>query len=255
MNQPKPNQCETWEDFKSLVTKKFINGGTEVRWLFRGQAVASWKLVSTFDRIHPDLESKVKNYISLTTLFREQIKKTILMEASILNNNIEIQSHKDLMSLAQHHGLPTRLLDWSVSPYVAAFFAFEASLKLSNDEFDEAINERVAVWVLDRSIDDVWNEELGASIWEASTVGNIRAFNQGGWFSELRSTHKCLEEYVASFGIDADQNTLFKITIPRSEAERALADLRLMNITSTILFPGFDGIARDAFLQWSLLNR
>jgi hypothetical protein len=55
-----------------------------------------------------------------------------------------------LMALAQHHRLPTRLLDWTRRSYVAAYFAAKDALRQANDP-----DENLSVWILDTT--RMWN--------------------------------------------------------------------------------------------------
>src|SRR5579872_5540330 len=83
--------------------------------LYRGQENSTWNLLPKIGRrgISTDFLSFEKSIISEF----KRLGRTYLA-ADILNNEW------DLLALAQHHGLPTRLLDWSTNPLVALWFAF-----------------------------------------------------------------------------------------------------------------------------------
>lgn len=84
------------------------------RWVYRGHASASWSLKPSVGRLsnyHPDIE-----------LFAfDAFKRNAV--AHLPRSSLD--TIWDWLALAQHHGLPTRLLDWSTNPLVAAFFASE----------------------------------------------------------------------------------------------------------------------------------
>lgn len=91
------------------------------RWMFRGQSDLSWPVIPKAGR-HPYRERNDLEYLSSWKRKAcEYIPKSPTTEW-------------EWMAIAQHHGLPTRLLDWSYNPLVAAFFAC-----LSHPEKDAAI--------------------------------------------------------------------------------------------------------------------
>lgn len=133
--------------------------------------------------------------------------------------------------LARHHGLPSPLMDWTESPYIAAYFAY-ASARTS-EEF-------VSVWTLDRSSPAV--ADPGIRIIEDPDLlrFNARALRQRGVFlrAERDTRHQPIEEQIAP--------AVFKFNLRIEDRALALADLDEMQINATTLFGDFDGAARTA---------
>ena len=98
--------------------------------LYRGQCDSTWKLIPQLFRLNTDFESlgDHSKWEGLEELLMEKFKKQSL---PILKN--KPQGWMDWLTIAQHHGVPTRLLDWTTNSLVALFFAVENSFYEEND--------------------------------------------------------------------------------------------------------------------------
>ena len=85
------------------------------------------------------------------------------------------------------------------------------------------------------------------------TWGNDRMRRQLGWFTHVQMPFRTLEKYVSY--VNNPGNALSKITIPASEAARALADLDLMGINHQNLFADLAGAAQSAFVRVVLSDK
>ena len=199
------------------------------RYLFRGMGNAEWKLSSSVDRRFSSLarDQRLRLWESLIGDWRRACEDAGVPDSVIRND-------ERLWAFGQHHGLPTRLLDWSTSPYVAAFFAFQSWILRQPEEFSH-----VAIWALHLE-NPVWSKEMGVEIVTPPALENVRLKNQSGKFTFSRTPFATLEEYVQH---SATGPALTKVVLPANEALQALPDLDSMGINSYQLFPDFTGLA------------
>lgn len=154
-----------------------------------------------------------------------------------------------LWSLMQHHGGASPLLDWSRSPYVAAFFAF-ADVAL-NTKTEQRSKKRLAVWALRCAIaDDLAeaNPDLDFRIYSTPLPNNPRLIAQQGCFTYHASALDLEKELSASSPKGRHRICLEKITLPWECWVKALAHLNRMNVNYATLFPDLHGAALHATL-------
>lgn len=203
--------------------------GTEMetgRWGFRGVSSASYDLIpsigrkSTRDPYDQDLER------SIFTKFRQAA-------VPFVNNTPD--SLCAWLALARHHGLPTRLLDWSFSPLVAAFFA---TIEPSPSDDGFAIYAYETNFYQSDHVLPHAPLELGIETKEVFIDHySDRMAAQRGFFTihgqpDLPFRHPTLIKYV----------------FPENMRDEALNRLDFYGINRASLFPGLDGLG--AYWAW-----
>lgn len=243
---------KTIDELLGFITELKSENGQRL-W-FRGVADERWELVPSIQRT----KDRIKSERYITNDF--YIKARQVMEHAP-----EKKNYSAWMSIMQHFGLPTRLLDWSSSPLVATFFAVE--------QFSTHPNSDACVWVLaPRLLNRV--EGFGDCIYpvDADTVQSmlLPAFKERGHVKELEnkiiachSTENNLRMYSqqSNFTIHntyrklqdiPEKDMLYKIIIPSEERIRLLHNLEIFGITESFIYPDLDHISGDIKRQYRI---
>src|SRR2546425_9833784 len=102
-----PKRADVWKSFL-----EFCGQRESSQWIYRGVGDAEFELIPRVGREPPSY--KKERETAIFDLFERRAQ---------LFQNLDGYSSFDKLVIAQHHGLPTRLLDWTTSPLVAAYFA------------------------------------------------------------------------------------------------------------------------------------
>lgn len=232
------HQCGSWNEFKAWAnemraTKRIAS--------FRGHGSSNFRLRTTLSRAG---RNRLERYCA------EELREFCAHAEAVLGMRFNLNDGDDystVMGLAQHHGLPTPLLDWTASPYIAAFFAFSDALEFKELRPDAT---HVRVYALTQEFINA-NSPLVVNLPRAmpyvdslyiSPRYNPRLYAQQGMF--LVTNVANLEHYIEFLEHRSQQRILFAADIPISYAVEALEDLKFMGLTAATMFPGLDGVGR-----------
>lgn len=222
--------------------------------LYRGLPNESYGLLTTLQRNCKNKQAMVENSIL------RNFAKYAVSEDSLINESVWRQ-----MVIGQHHGLPTRLLDWSYSPLVALHFA------ISGEDMKNMEDHDCAVWKID--IDEIHRllpstyqkilREENAHLFTIPMLEQVaeslekydvdmkdqslvlleppsidqRIINQYSYFSVMPQGITCMEAFLA----DNTKRTMrYIITKELRWQVRDLLDNN--NINERIMYPGLDGL-------------
>ncbi len=246
--------CDNWQAFSSLI-ESFNHVISDNILVFRGQRRRDWELTPSLGRFS-------KNGIIEEKIAKEQIKlfrKTIrgrIHDHSLLMDEDGIQED-ELWSIGQHYGLYTPLLDWTHSPYVALYFAFE-----KEDIDTEPDNEYRVVYVLNKTLLEKLsenNDEKLLRFIEPKKDDHGRLVSQAGLFT-ISTFGQTLENAINDSISGKLENLpdgediyeiseyIFKILVKNENQKSILKYLRQMNIHPASLFPDLIGAANNCNL-------
>jgi hypothetical protein len=250
-----------WPEYKTFVDSFSEN------WAFRGQVHAGWPLRTAIERT---------DFIK----FRKGIEAEFVAEfqrgARNYLNKDELPGHLiEWLALMQHHGAPTRLLDFSRSPFIAAFFAYDQCI------VQEDIN--VAIWAINynflknkalKEIDrefsleikenkNLINEKLFEKIFfhnNRNLVFPVEPFRMNRRYSLQQSifvsTGNSNESFISQLKFLGDEisKAVIQIEMPSLLQKEVLRDLQRMNLNRASLFPDLDGYAASLRLRYNSMK-
>jgi hypothetical protein len=223
-------EIKSWEEFTT-----FVRTLEPYQFAFRGHADNRWRLRTAFHRAG-------RSY-----LFRFMAQDVSALHRHLSGltthrfNLLDPIDYAAFLNLAQHHGYPTPILDWTQSPFVAAYFAFRDAKPSS---------EKVRIFILE---DRTWNTLERApglmpgfthmTLLEPLAINNPRALPQQS-ISAITNIND-LETYIETIERQTTKSYLRVIDLPIAERKRAMQDLALMGITAGSMFPGLDGACQQ----------
>ena len=245
---------ESWNELQTELFAESWNeklGRFRSRYAFRGLSDSNYKLESRLARHGGDFRKLEKH---LLRNFKKYAHRSVVEKDSIWH----------WLSVAQHYGLPTRLLDWTYSPFVAMHFATADIDAYDIDGVIWAVNYLKAHEILPEKLNKKLQEE-GANVFTVEMLfESIKSLNEleelssdpFTIFFEPPSIDDRIVNQFAFFSVSShsnvvlntwleDKTDIWRKIIISAELKWEIRDkLDQANITERVLFPGLDGLTK-----------
>ncbi|MCE5339795.1 MAG: FRG domain-containing protein [Planctomycetaceae bacterium] len=259
--------ANNWKDFDNIITQMIDHGRLlKERFFFRGQS-ADWPLFPSFTRIL----NQTEGYGFLLAPFEAVVVKKFMSTARqhLLVNLVPTDD--DIVGwwqLMQHYRAPTRLLDWTSSPYVAAYFAVIEHLErdgfiwvMNYSCLEKAVDAEIKKERCSTTESDTWyvrnlpqsinfiraidknHSNPRAVVQQAELTYTINVFSDHGLIIQSLLDNNINSTWEnKSSDVPLVERKYFKIVIPKESKRDYLARLHTANISASSLFPGLDGV-------------
>lgn len=236
----------SWRKLPDLLEAPFFNR-SKAQLIYRGHRRYDWPLTPSLGRFDPRNIITADVADAQLRLFRRAVRGRV-SDRTLVE---EAEEH-ELWSVGQHHGLMTPLLDWTYSPYVALFFAFERE----DRRHGELDNPYRALYVLNKTHVEAEDRCPDVSVLEPRKDDHGRLVNQAGLFTysaygntlENFLIESLRDEVLGDVSEEEEAGELAKyickIYIPNEERAECLRHLRMMNVHHASLFPDLLGAAQ-----------
>jgi hypothetical protein len=219
--------------------------------VFRGQACAGQGLETSLMRLGGD-------YASLEASLLRNFRKYARRDA------VDVDSPWDWLALAKHHGLPTRVLDWTFSPYVALHFATASPVRYDEDGAIWCVDYVTATRRLPSRLSALLEQER-SSVFTTELLSSVAAGleqldellgREHVVFFEPPSLDQRILNQFAVFSLQGDATARMdewlerrpglgrRVVIPAELKWEVRDKLDQANVNERVLFPGLDGLSR-----------
>jgi hypothetical protein len=244
-----------WLDLNRLLFSNAWNENIQrfrSDFVYKGLGDARWDLRTTLIRLGGNFGELER---SLLRNFRKYA----------MRSPVRHESEWGWLAVAQHHGLPTRLLDWTYSPYVALHFATDNLEQYDRDGVIWCVNYVEVHKMLPAKLRAMLKRERSnaftAEMLEAAglSLGGLeklsrkpyamffeppslddRIVNQFALFSLMSSPEAQIDAWLE----EQESDLVYRIVVPRKLKWEIRDKLDQANITERVLFPGLDGLSQ-----------
>ena len=262
----------SWEEFeeqiKNLDNERLRQKSTS-KFLYRGQGDHTWSLLTTLERNLQEERLSLKEYHRMISAVKPQIESFTEVNWSILSypggfdkwieendsyiphtfgSSIEFQDTYSYMVYLRHYGFPSPFLDWSSSPYIAAYFAFREAERCKNNVSIYGFLESASpIGLKSGSSSEPYIYKFGPYVrtdrrhFLQQSQYTICIMHNGEW--EYASHEKALAQ------CDTNQDLLWKFNIPYSERLKVLSLLDGYNINALSLFGSEESLMETMALR------
>lgn len=248
-------RLDSWAKFFEVIeTEIFAAAENAQKFIWRGQRRLDWPLSTTLDRLFDRLKLP-GNSSEVEEQSRKHLETFKYATRGRRGSHPVILSENEWWALGQHFGLATPLLDWTHSPFAAAYFAFE-------ERASDPSEYRVVYGLEMNAISQKNHELLNGPSFETGrplvlefidplSDENQRLVSQNGIFTRSPIGFP-VEQWISQAFEHSAETILLRIEIPNQHRIECLRTLNRMNINHLSLFPDLGGASRSANLRLEL---